>query len=190
MRIPLVPAAATLFGAALIASPLFVTVSLDEAALPEGMDPETALHAASVWIYVGGVLTVGGGLVFLNRRSPRLATFAAGAALAFLIAIVALGATPAVAISLGEMAESAAEDLELVPFFIAIAFYILGVLIAGFGLLRLKRHVDHPSQTTIASGLVALVIAAALIAAPSVINAVGETFGVDGATLSAPTLDP
>ena len=102
----------------------------------------------------------------------------------------ALSATPALGVSLGEMAESAAEDLELVPFFISIAFYILGVVIAGFGLLRLKRHVDHPSQTTIASGLVALVIAAALIAAPSVINAVGETFAVDGATLSRPALDP
>ena len=110
-----------------------------------------------------------------------------------LLALAVAGAhatTPALAVSLGEMAQSAAEDLELVPFFISIAFYILGVVIAGFGLLRLKRHVDHPSQTTIASGLVALVIAAALIAAPSVINAVGETFAVDGATLSAPTLDP
>ena len=111
------------------------------------------------------------------------------AALAGAVA-TAHAATPALAISLGEMAEAAAADLELLPIFISIAFYVLGVLIVGFGLLRLKRHVDHPSQTTIGSGLVALIIGAALIAAPSVINAVAETFAVDGATLTRPALDP
>ena len=96
----------------------------------------------------------------------------------------------ALAISLGEMAQEAGEDLELVPFFISVAFYILGVLLAGFGLIRLKRHVDHPSQTTIGSGIIGLLIGAALIAAPSIINAVGATFAVDAtATLSRPSLD-
>ncbi len=105
-------------------------------------------------------------------------------------ATATLGAAPALAISLGEMAEAAATDLELLPFFISVAFYILGVLLAGFGLLRLKRHVDHPSQTTISSGLIALLVGAALIATPSVINAVGETFAIDNATISRPALDP
>lgn len=104
--------------------------------------------------------------------------------------VTALAAAPALAISLGEMAEEAGQDLEIVPFFISVAFYIIGVVIVGFGLIRLKRHVDHPSQTTIGSGLVALLIGAALIAAPSIINSVGETFGVDAtATLSRPALD-
>ena len=102
-----------------------------------------------------------------------------------------LVSTPAaLAISLGQMAQTAGEDLELVPFFISVAFYILGVLIAGFGLIRLKRHVDHPSQTTIGSGIIGLLIGAALIAAPSIINSVGATFAVDAtATLSRPALD-
>lgn len=104
--------------------------------------------------------------------------------------LAAVPSAPAHAISLGEMAEAAASDLELLPLFISVAFYILGILIAGFGLLRLKRHVDHPGQTTIGSGLIALLVGAALIAAPSVINAVGETFAVDGATLTRPALDP
>ena len=96
----------------------------------------------------------------------------------------------ALAVSLGEMAQEAGEDLQLVPFFISVAFYILGIMIVGFGLIRLKRHVDHPSQTTIASGIIALIIGTALIAAPSIINAVGDTFAVDSsATLSRPALD-
>ncbi len=89
-------------------------------------------------------------------------------------------AGPALAVSLGEMADEAAGDLETVPGLIAIAFYIIGAAIVGFGLLKLKRHVDHPQQTTIGSGLIAILIGVALIAAPAVINALGDTFGIDG----------
>ena len=107
-----------------------------------------------------------------------------------LIILTALATMPAHAISLGEMAQEAGQDLENVPFFISVAFYILGVLIFGFGLIRLKRHVDQPSQTTIGSGIVALLIGAALLAAPSVINAIGDTFGVDAtATITRPALN-
>ena len=88
-------------------------------------------------------------------------------------------AGPALAVSLGDMAEAAAGDLETVPLLIAIAFYIIGAAIVGFGLLKLKRHVDHPQQTTIGSGLIAILIGVALIAAPAVINALGDTFGID-----------
>ena len=89
-------------------------------------------------------------------------------------------AGPALAVSLGDMAKEAAGDLETVPLLIAIAFYIIGAAIVGFGLLKLKRHVDHPQQTTIGSGLIAILIGVALIAAPAVINALGDTFGIDG----------
>ena len=89
-------------------------------------------------------------------------------------------AVPALAVSLGDMADEAAEDLETVPGLIAVAFYIIGAAIVGFGLLKLKRHVDHPQQTTIGSGLIAILIGVALIAAPAVINALGDTFGIDG----------
>jgi len=89
-------------------------------------------------------------------------------------------AGPALAVSLGDMAKEAAGDLETVPLLIAIAFYIIGAAIVGFGLLKLKRHVDHPQQTTIGSGLIAILIGVALIAAPAVINALGDTLGIDG----------
>ena len=86
----------------------------------------------------------------------------------------------ALAVSLGDMAKEAADDLESVPALLAIAFYIIGAAIVGFGLLKLKRHVDHPQQTTIGSGLIAILIGVALIAAPPVINALGDTLGLGG----------
>ena len=107
-----------------------------------------------------------------------LAAVLAGMAWVSVTSVWAAG--PALAISLGDMADEAADDLETVPGLIAIAFYIIGAAIVGFGLLKLKRHVDHPQQTTIGSGLIAILIGVALIAAPAVINALGATFGVDG----------
>ena len=87
---------------------------------------------------------------------------------------------PALAVSLGDMAKEAADDLESVPALLAVAFYIIGAAIVGFGLLKLKRHVDHPQQTTIGSGLIAILIGVSLIAAPAVINALGDTLGLSG----------
>lgn len=105
------------------------------------------------------------------------------------IGLAALGAwaaaRPALAVSLGDMAEQAARDLEAVPAFLAIGFYIVGAAVVGFGLLKLKRHVDHPQQTTLGSGIIALLIGVALIAAPAIINGLIDTFGLGGA---APTV--
>ena len=70
--------------------------------------------------------------------------------------------------------------LESVPALLAVAFYIVGAAIVGFGLLKLKRHVDHPQQTTIGSGLIAILIGVSLIATPAVINALGDTLGLSG----------
>ena len=90
----------------------------------------------------------------------------------------------AMAVSLGDMAEKAAGDLEAVPQLIAIAFYIIGATVVGFGLLKLKRHVDQPQQTTLGSGLIAIVIGVALIAAPAIITAFSDTFGITDESLN------
>ena len=61
-------------------------------------------------------------------------------------------ARPALAVSLGDMAQRAASDLEAVPAFLAIGFYIVGAGVVGFGLLKLKRHVDTRSRPASAPG--------------------------------------
>ena len=113
-------------------------------------------------------------------RRPCAAPPSPFPAAAFAAACWLWTAGPALAVSLGDMAAEAADDLESVPMLLAIAFYIVGAAIVGFGLLKLKRHVDHPQQTTIGSGLIAILIGVALIAAPAIINALGDTFGLGG----------
>ena len=113
-----------------------------------------------------------------------------GIAVLWAVTAQVLAASPALAVSLGDMAEKAATDLNAVPGLLAIGFYIVGAAVAGFGLLKLKRHVDHPQQTTLGSGLIAILIGVALIAAPAVINGLADTFGLGGAaqTVSRPRL--
>ena len=114
----------------------------------------------------------------LKRHSLEWATRLVGAVLSAVSWAWISG--PALAVSLGDMAKEAADDLESVPALLAVAFYIIGAAIVGFGLLKLKRHVDHPQQTTIGSGLIAILIGVSLIAAPAVINALGDTLGLSG----------
>ena len=124
--------------------------------------------------YAPGRFAFESGLPCRRPGAPRLPAALLGAA-------SWLGAAgPALAVSLGDMAKEAADDLESVPALLAIAFYIIGAAIVGFGLLKLKRHVDHPQQTTIGSGLIAILIGVALIAAPAIINALGDTLGLGG----------
>ena len=114
----------------------------------------------------------------LKRHSLEWTARLVGATLAAVSWAGAAG--PALAVSLGDMAKEAADDLESVPALLAVAFYIIGAAIVGFGLLKLKRHVDHPQQTTIGSGMIAILIGVSLIAAPAVINALGDTLGLSG----------
>lgn len=205
MRIPLVPLATVILGLAVIVSPPILPLTADMAVFSPDTDEESARRTASFYIHLAGYAITMTGLALFGRhhlfaKDPppgrlqrRIFTGVAGFFIVLAIlsaALVAALTNPAHAISLGEMAEEAGEDLELLPFFISVIFYILGLVIAGFGLLRLKRHVDHPSQTTLASGIVALAIGAALIATPSIIDAIGETFDIDsGATLERPDFD-
>ena len=86
----------------------------------------------------------------------------------------------ALAVSLGDMADSARSDLELVPGLIAGVLYVVGALLVFFGLMKLKRHTDHPQQTTIGSGIISILIGVALILAPAVINGLADSFGITG----------
>ena len=93
---------------------------------------------------------------------------------------VAAAANGALAKSLGEMAEDAERDLKIMTGFFEVAFYMLGVLVVVFGLFRVKKHMDQPQQVSLWSAGVAILVGAAIIAVPPIINGIGETFGIAG----------
>ena len=99
---------------------------------------------------------------------------------AALAILAAHSVSPALAVSLGDMAAEGAANLEAIGPFVSAGFWIVGIIIAGIALLKLKRHFEHPQQGSVAAALIALAIGAGLIAAPSLINGLAETFGITG----------
>ena len=92
--------------------------------------------------------------------------------------------------SIGEMAAQGATDLEQVPQLVAILFYVVGVVLVGAGLVKLKKHSDGASRDHgIGGALMAIAVGVALIAAPTVYQGIANTFGVDDtATIQRPSL--
>ena len=79
--------------------------------------------------------------------------------------------------SVGTLAKSAATDLMSATGLIAVLFYVVGAVLVGVGLLKIKRHSDQPQQVTLGSGFMWIIIGVALIVAPFIIDAVATTFG-------------
>lgn len=82
--------------------------------------------------------------------------------------------------SVGALAQKGAEDLLQTTGLISVVFYIVGAVLVGVGLLKIKRHSDQPQQVTLGSGLMWILIGVALIVAPFIISAVANTFGTTG----------
>ena len=105
------------------------------------------------------------------------------AAAAALAAGLLLLAGAAGAVSLGEMADEATGDLEdTVPGLLAAVFYIIGAAMFGFGLFKVKKHVDHPQQVTLGGALITCLIGILMIGTPAAINAMTESIGLDQGT--------
>lgn len=91
--------------------------------------------------------------------------------------------------SIGDLAEEARSDLLGATGFISAIFYIIGAILVGFGMLKIKRHSDQPQQVTLGSGIMWILIGVALIVAPFIIDAVANTFGTDAGG-SGPNIAP
>lgn len=89
--------------------------------------------------------------------------------------------------SIGKLAQEGATDLMGATGLISVVFYIVGAVLVGVGLLKIKRHSDQPQQVTLGSGIMWILIGVALIVAPFIIAAVANTFGTTG---TGPAITP
>ena len=66
--------------------------------------------------------------------------------------------------------------------------YLLGVLLGVMGILKVKDHVENPSQTPLKDGAVRLASGGALFALPIVTEAMSNTIGTTGYAVSVPQM--
>lgn len=73
-----------------------------------------------------------------------------------------------------------------IPGFITAIAYIMGVLFAVLGILKIKDHVENPSQTQLKDGAIRLAVGGALFAVPILLQAMQDLISdSDSATISA-----
>jgi hypothetical protein len=76
------------------------------------------------------------------------------------------------------------------PQLISSVSYMIGLIMAMMGVLKLKDHVENPSQTAMKDGAIRLVAGGALFALPIVTESMRNTIGLSIDSVSAPRLNP
>lgn len=79
----------------------------------------------------------------------------------------------------GILSNIAAES-ELLPGLVTAVAYLLGLLMGGIGIVKIKDHVEDPSRTTMKEGVINFLVGGAMFALPAVFESMYNTIGGGG----------
>jgi len=87
----------------------------------------------------------------------------------------------------GSIAGNINTSISSLPGLVAALAYLFGVLLAVLGVLKIKDHVENPTQTPLKDGAIRLLAGGMLFAIPILLEAMSETLdsGAGGAGASA-----
>lgn len=88
--------------------------------------------------------------------------------------------TAAIPTTFNAILASIVNSTSLIPGLVSMIGYMMGILLAISGLLKIREHVDEPERTKIKEPVIRLLIAGALFALPTVFNAMYETIANGG----------
>ena len=86
------------------------------------------------------------------------------------------------------IAENITTSISQIPGLITGVSYMLGILFGVLGILKIKDHVEQPTQTQLKDGAIRLAAGGGLFSLPIVFEAMQQTVG-DGSTVSAAQLN-
>ncbi len=90
--------------------------------------------------------------------------------------------------SFNTIAENITEGIESLPAFLSAISYMMGMVFSVLGILKIKDHVENPSQTPLKDGAIRLAVGGGLFAIPiitdAMFNLVGEGSGAEAAKLN------
>ena len=108
----------------------------------------------------------------------RLWDAMAGLAAAAFVAVL-FRAGPAKAVTLGELAEDGAGQIEEAMVLMEWVFYGLAIFVGGWAILRFKTNLENQQRGGLALPVVGILVAVALASAPALIDAIVEGIGLD-----------
>ena len=113
-----------------------------------------------------------------GRRRARIAT-----AVAVALAVLA---GPVAAQTLGDMAEKATESIDAIGPLLASAFYVIGLVVIGWALLRLRQHFNQPDRNLLSGAVAGVIIAVGLFLTPALINNLAGSLNLQQQQLEKP----
>lgn len=110
-----------------------------------------------------------------NKLFKKILTIQAGAIVAFIA-----GVGQAKANNFGNIANNIVDSIEELPGLLTGIAYMIGLMMGVLGVLKVKDHVENPSQTPLKDGAVRMAAGGALFALPIVFEAMQNTIGTTG----------
>ncbi len=101
--------------------------------------------------------------------------------------MLATSGTAQAANNFGSIASNINTSVSSLPGLISALAYLFGVLLAVLGIMKIKDHVENPTQTPLKDGAIRLAAGGALFAVPIVLEAMSETIDAGGAGSGAST---
>lgn len=87
----------------------------------------------------------------------------------------------------GSIASNINVSISSLPGLISALAYLFGVLLAVLGIMKIKDHVENPTQTPLKDGAIRLAAGGALFAVPIILEAMSETIDAGGSGSGAST---
>lgn len=100
----------------------------------------------------------------------------------------ALAATGTGGAGFSAIGENITESIASLPGLLSGVSYMIGILLGVLGILKIKDHVENPTQTPLQHGAIRLAAGGGLFALPIVYQAMKDTVG-DGGGVTAATLN-
>jgi len=91
--------------------------------------------------------------------------------------------------NISAIAENIITSMQSLPAMLSGVAYMFGILLGTLGILKIKDHVENPSQTALKDGAVRLAAGGALFSLPIVYEAMMNTIGADGSAVGAAPLN-
>ena len=102
-----------------------------------------------------------------------------------LFAVILMTADVAHANNFSSVASNMSNSISRLPSLLSGLAYLFGLLLGVLGVLKIKDHVENPSQTALKDGAIRLAAGGALFAIPFIYDAAKNTIGSGGSTAQA-----
>ncbi len=96
-----------------------------------------------------------------------------------------MASAPAQAQNFGTIAQNITNSISNLPGLLTALSYMFGILLGTLGVMKIKDHVENPSQTPLKDGAIRLAAGGALFTLPIIFEAMRTTLGSGSATNAA-----